>query len=108
MLPCNETNRAGGSRHSENSMAPHAKLTPNERYVLEELTTAFNRFVDLPDYHPVDAQEFANSINRAQAVIATRVARRANPEVWAAPLLRQEETNQQWGMPCVDGVQRKP
>jgi hypothetical protein len=59
-----------------------SRLTATELGVLQHLTDAWNSFVAMPEQHPADAEEFAAALHRLQAIIAMRVARRANPEIW--------------------------
>ncbi len=66
-----ETNKAG--------------LTTAEKRVLEMLAEAWNRYTELPGYCR-EVHEFADSIHRAQQIIALRVARRVNPEIWDSQL----------------------
>lgn len=61
------------------------ELTYDEKRVLESLAVAWNDFLDLPDHGVNDKVEFARLINQAQAQIALRVARRADPTVWRQP-----------------------
>jgi hydroxymethylpyrimidine pyrophosphatase-like HAD family hydrolase len=57
-------------------------LTEEEKEVLRNLAEAFNKFVALTGKHPSDDSEFCKAIHDAQKMIALRVARRVNPEVW--------------------------
>jgi hypothetical protein len=58
-------------------------LTPDERAVLAALADAWNRFIDLPLAHPDDRDEFRAAIHAAQNIVAYRVARRVDPDVWS-------------------------
>ncbi len=57
-------------------------LTADEKRVLSLTADLWNSFLLLPKQHPSDASEFQLAIHQLQALIALRVARRANPEVW--------------------------
>lgn len=69
------------------SYEPSSKteLTDQEKYCLAELANAWNVFTQLPDKHPSDDAEFLTAIHDAQKMIALRVARRVNTEVWSQP-----------------------
>ena len=60
-------------------------LTPCERAVLDGLADAWNVFVNLPSYHPDEADEMRRAIHAAQYLIARRVAVRVDPDIWAPP-----------------------
>ena len=60
-------------------------LTEAERAILDSLADAWNGFVRLGNDHPDDLTEFRQAIHSAQNLIAFRVARRVDPEVWALP-----------------------
>lgn len=57
-------------------------MNNKEREILEHLKDAWNLFVSLNEKHPMDNEEFCKAIHDAQKMIALRVARRTNPEVW--------------------------
>lgn len=57
-------------------------LTPEEELVLMSLVSAWKRFVALSEGHPDDVNEFRTAIHAAQCIIAARVAKRVNPEIW--------------------------
>lgn len=60
-------------------------LTVEEKEVLQMLGTAFNKFLTLPNRSQDDNSEYRDAIHRCQQLIALRVARRANPEIWNQP-----------------------
>lgn len=60
-------------------------LTEGECKVLGALTNAWNEFMQLPARAEHDDAEMQQVIHRAQALIALRVARRADPTVWRQP-----------------------
>lgn len=60
-------------------------LTEQEKLVLEDLSSAWHRFVELKYHCDWDHQEFSNAIHAAQSIIATRVARRVDPDIWIQP-----------------------
>lgn len=57
-------------------------LTSAEKQVLHLSADLWNAFVKLPKEHPSDVPEFQAALHELQALIALRVARRVNPEVW--------------------------
>jgi hypothetical protein len=57
-------------------------ITPEERSVIVALAAAWNRFIALPVLHTDDNREFRSAIHAAQNIVAYRVARRVNPDVW--------------------------
>ena len=59
------------------------KLTDKELRVLDELTRVWNAFIELKHEHLNDITEFLTNIHNLQHLIAIRVARRVNPEVWS-------------------------
>ena len=60
-------------------------LTDAEKAVLNDLASAWNRFVDLGDHCSWDKQEFMHAIHAAQSIIGTRVARRCDKDIWIQP-----------------------
>jgi hypothetical protein len=60
-------------------------LTDGERVVLDRLAEAWNAFTVLGNYHPDDHNEMRAAIHQAQNIIATRVARRVDPDIWTQP-----------------------
>lgn len=54
-------------------------LTPEENEVLLTLTDAWNKFVALPELHPVDNHEFMHAIHAAQTIIVARLYLRSLP-----------------------------
>lgn len=61
------------------------KLTEQELFVLKKLGEAWNGYISLKKRSDSNDKEFLDSIHRAQQIIALRVARRVNPEVWYQP-----------------------
>jgi hypothetical protein len=61
------------------------KLTPEEEELLKKLGEAYTLYIALEKRSEADNKEFVDAIHRAQQLVALRVARRANPEVWAQP-----------------------
>lgn len=59
-------------------------ITPDELVCLDLLGQAWEAFLCLPVEHNHDRPEFMKAIHDAQGLIAIRVARRANPEVWTS------------------------
>lgn len=60
-------------------------LTREEIRVLDLLAEAWNVFTALPEFRPGDNTAFQDVIHQAEALVALRVARRANPEIWGRP-----------------------
>lgn len=57
-------------------------LRDKEELILTYLAKAWEEFSNLENKHPMDDNEFCTAIHDAQKMIALRVARRANPEIW--------------------------
>jgi len=57
-------------------------LTPEEQSVMDDLVSAWNKFVKLEKQHPNDTEEFADAIHRLQGLLAMRPLRRQYPEYW--------------------------
>ena len=62
--------------------APAQGLTETEENCLNHLASAWQIFSELKGKHPQDDNEFCNAIHDAQKMLALRVARRVNPNVW--------------------------
>lgn len=60
-------------------------LTPMEHATLKHLSDAWNLFLPMNGDDDDSRDEFRRAINRAQDIIALRVARRVNPECWLQP-----------------------
>ena len=60
-------------------------LTIAEKMVLDNLVQAWNDFVSLENRSDDDNTEFRDAIHRAQQLIALRVARRVDPDIWRQP-----------------------
>jgi hypothetical protein len=58
-------------------------LEEDEKEVLKNLSLAWEAFSKLADSKDCDKSEFLDATHRAQQIIALRVARRVNPEVWS-------------------------
>jgi hypothetical protein len=56
-----------------------------ERKVLALLAAAWEEWLKIGEKHPDDDEEFHRAIYTAQHVVAFRVARRADPDVWWSP-----------------------
>lgn len=57
-------------------------LTADEESVMEDLVSAWNKFVKLEKQHPCDNGEFCDGIHRLQGVLALRPLRRQYPDYW--------------------------
>ena len=60
---------------------PHG-LTYYEKACLKYLGDSWNTFLQLDNQHPQDRSEFCTAIHEAQKVIAMRVARRMDTDMW--------------------------
>jgi hypothetical protein len=60
-------------------------LTSDEQEILNYLANAYRLFVKLDAKHPDDDNEFREAIHAAQKMIALRVARRVDPQIWYQP-----------------------
>lgn len=58
------------------------KLTHIENCIMRDLTAAWNKFILLEPTHPDDILDFKKSLHDMQRVLATRLARRVNPEIF--------------------------
>lgn len=67
------------------SVLSKVKLSEEEKGVLQLLGQAWVIFYHLDKKHPSDEQEFLKAIHQAQQLIAMRVARRVDPDVWCQP-----------------------
>ena len=56
--------------------------TAQESNVLDHLRNAWEAFLILDTEHPDEQNEFRYAIHLAQQIIATRLARRADPNMW--------------------------
>ena len=75
---------------AETNLMPNAKasdvgLTNGERSVLDATAKAWNAWCDLLGREMHDDDEFMRAIHAAQQMIALRVARRVDPDVWRQP-----------------------
>lgn len=61
------------------------KLTPEETELLKKLGESYNLYCSLDKRSEADNKEFVEALHRLQQIVALRVARRVNPEVWAQP-----------------------
>jgi hypothetical protein len=61
-------------------LAPRATI--QERIVVRLLAEAWNAFLALDRDHPDELIEMRSAIHRGQDLIAFRVARRADPDLW--------------------------
>lgn len=59
-----------------------ASATEEERQVLDMLAAATNVYFKLPEEHPVERDEWILAVHRLQDLIAVRVARRVDPDIW--------------------------
>ncbi len=59
-----------------------ADLLPTEVALLGMLANAWNLWCRQPDRLPGDDADFERAIHDAQRMVALRVARRADPDVW--------------------------
>lgn len=64
---------------------PSVSLTDAEKEVLSHLVQAWEKFVSLPNTSEHNLKEYQTAIHACQQLIALRVARRADPDVWKLP-----------------------
>lgn len=64
---------------------PMSILTVEEKELLCKLGECWNLFTSLEKRSSADNSEFVDAIHRCQQIVALRVARRVDPEVWAQP-----------------------
>jgi transcriptional regulator with XRE-family HTH domain len=57
-------------------------LIPEEQSVMEDLVSAWNKFIKLEKLHPCDNGEFCDGIHKLQGILALRPLRRQYPEYW--------------------------
>lgn len=57
-------------------------LSEEEKEILALSSELWQRFVDLPESLDDEVKEFQLAVHNLQRIIATRVARRVNPDVW--------------------------
>ncbi len=60
-------------------------LTDEEKEVLELSAQLWNKFIRLHSPHPSDHIEMQLKIHGIQEMVALRVARRVDPEIWHQP-----------------------
>jgi len=53
-----------------------------EKEVLRHLVNAWNDFIELPEMHPSDKEEFQHCLHQLQYLIGIREIRRLHPEIW--------------------------
>lgn len=68
--------------HKEGMEENSIGLTDKEKDVIAALSDAWNKFLLLPARGPSDTEVFNHAIDSAHGVIAFRVAKRLNPEIW--------------------------
>jgi len=56
-------------------------INNKEKQILQDLTSAWNTYIEI-EKKSSSLQEFNSAIHRCQQLIALRVARRVNPEIW--------------------------
>ncbi len=59
-----------------------AKLTAEEKEVLDHLAAACNKFISLPGVPSPQKAEFQAAIHAAQYLVSHQVASRADPDRW--------------------------
>lgn len=76
-----------GPLHSDYpvNILDRVKLTSEETELLKKLGESYNMYCNLNARSEADNKEFMDALHRLQQIIALRVARRVNPEVWAQP-----------------------
>lgn len=56
--------------------------TDTEQEILNLTAQCWNKFIKLEQTHPSDIDDFANAIHDLQKIIALRMCRRSNPEIF--------------------------
>lgn len=59
-----------------------AKLTEQERKILDLTAEIWNEYTLLDEVHPDEFEELRLFVHQIQYLLARRVARRAEPEIW--------------------------
>lgn len=62
--------------------SPDVAMTEDEKIAMKLLSSFWNAYVNLPDFDSHDHQQVLQSVHAIQGVMAVRVARRVNPEIW--------------------------
>ena len=62
-----------------------SNLSNEEKYVLELTSEIWNSWCKLPNRSDDDNNEFQRAIHLAQQLIALRIARRVDPDIWRQP-----------------------
>lgn len=57
-------------------------LPPEEQSIMDNLVSAWNKFIKLEKQHPCDINEFGDAIHRLQGLLAMRPLRRQYPDYW--------------------------
>jgi len=57
-------------------------LLPGEQLVMDDLVSAWNKFIKLEKQHPCDINEFGDAVHRLQGILALRPLRRQYPDYW--------------------------
>jgi len=60
-------------------------LLNTEKAVVSSLVDSWNKFLALGHHTTDDLNEYRDAIHRCQQIIALRVARRADPDIWRQP-----------------------
>mgnify|MGYP003386792226 CR=1 len=68
---------------------PRPNLTDAEKAVINHLAGAWNTWMLLDNNHPDDNFDFRQAIHRLQDLVASRVARRVDPDFWWKPKVEQ-------------------
>jgi len=68
-------------------------LTIREQEILELVTEAYNEFLQLPEQHSSDKEDFAKAVHILQAIIGMRIIRRNYPDTWKSLTITEEKEN---------------
>jgi hypothetical protein len=63
-------------------MDSNGGLTQEEQLVMDDIVSAWNRFIKLEKQHPSDIDEFREGIHKLQGLLAMRPLRRQYPNYW--------------------------
>ncbi len=57
-------------------------LLQAEQSIMDDLVSAWNKFLEIETQHPMDTEEFGISIHRLQGILAMRPLRRQYPDYY--------------------------
>ena len=63
-----------------------------EKIILDYLTKAWNKFLELKQHHPDEGRDFADGIHRCRRLIGMRYAKKRYPKIF--PIKKEEIINE--------------